>query len=183
MQQDMPVHSAPHDRSFFQMINFYIAIGVVIFGLWTGEVFLATLGFIVGLVYWFTTPRYYHIMSDRLIVMYGQPRVLAVPFEAIFDVNIVRVPLSSGIFVRRVNKAGVIIRPRDMEGFVEQLWAALSDAGAPAIQNMLAQQAAGAFDPLAEPDDEPSPEGTLPPDEDMRAADNGPEAEGPPSGR
>ena len=95
----MPVHSAPHDRSFFQMINFYIAIGVVIFGIYTGEVFLASLGLIVGLVYWFTTPRYYHVMSDRLVVMYGQPRVLAVPFETIFDVNIVRVPLSSGIFV------------------------------------------------------------------------------------
>ena len=185
----MPVHSAPHDRSFFQMINFYIAIGVVIFGIYTGEVFLASLGLIVGLVYWFTTPRYYHIMSDQLVVMYGQPRVLAVPFETIFDVNIVRVPLSSGIFVRRANKAGVIIRPKDMEGFVDQLWTALSDAGAPAIQNMLAQReaaadsAAAAAESFAEPDDEPSPEGSLPPDEDLRATDNGPEAEGPPSGR
>ena len=130
-QQEAPFFSAPHDRSFFQMINFYIAIGVVIFGLWTGEIFLATLGFVVGAVYWFTTPRYYHILADRLVVMYGQPRILVIPFDAIFDVNIVRVPLTSGIFVRRVSKAGVIIRPRDMEGFVGQLWMALNAAGAP----------------------------------------------------
>ena len=70
-----------------------------------------------------------------------------------------------------------------MEGFVDQLWTALSDAGAPAIQNMLAQREAAAAESFAEPDDEPSPEGSLPPDEDLRATDNGPEAEGPPSGR
>ncbi len=181
-EQDMPVFSAPHDRSFFQMINFYIAIGVVIFGLWTGEVFLAGLGLVVGLVYWFTTPRHYHVMADRLVVMYGQPRILAVPFEAIFDVNIVRVPLTSGIFIRRVNKAGVIIRPKDMEGFVGQLWTALSVAGAPAIENMMAQPTFSEDGPDTDSEDQPSPEGALPPDDDIRANDN-PEADGPPSGR
>lgn len=181
-EQDMPVYSAPHDRSFFQMINFYIAIGVVIFGLWTGEFFLAALGLAVGVVYWFTTPRFYHVMSDSLVVVYGQPRILVVPFEAIFDVNIVRVPLTSGIFVRRVNKPGVIIRPRDMEGFVGQLWTALSAAGAPAVENMLAQQSAAPIDGDDAFDDE-VPEGAMPPDDDIRTADNEPEAEGPPSGR
>ena len=183
MQQEMPVHGAPHDRSFFQVINFYIAIGVVIFGVWTGEIFLATLGLLVGLIYWFTTPRFYYILSDRLVVMYGQPRTLVVPFESIFDVNIVRVPLTAGIFVRRVNKAGVIIRPREMEGFVGQLWTAMSAAGAPAAENMLAQQTLEAEADDDNPAGEPSPEGTLPPDEDIRAADNEPEADGPPPGR
>ncbi len=182
MQQDMPAFSAPHDRSFFQMINFYIAIGVVIFGLWTGELFLAALGLVVGLVYWFTTPRYYHVMSDRLVVMYGQPRTLVVPFDAIFDVNIVRVPLTSGIFIRRVNKPGVIIRPRDMEGFVGQLWTALSVAGAPAIQNMMAQPTFSDDAPAVDADDEQSPDAAAPPDDDIRANDT-PEADGPPSGR
>ena len=183
MQQDTPGFSAPHDRSFFQMINFYIAIGVVIFGLWTGELFLAALGLVVGAVYWFTTPRHYHITSDSLVVLYGQPRILVVPFDAIFDVNIVRVPLTSGIFIRRVNKAGVIIRPKDMEGFVGQLWTALSVAGAPAIQNMMAQPTFSEDEPDTESDDDhPSPERALPPDDDIRANDN-PEADGPPSGR
>ena len=183
MQQDTPGFSAPHDRSFFQMINFYIAIGVVIFGLWTGELFLAALGLVVGAVYWFTTPRHYHITSESLVVMYGQPRILVVPFDAIFDVNIVRVPLTSGIFIRRVNKAGVIIRPKDMEGFVGQLWTALSVAGAPAIQNMMAQPTFSEDEPDTESDeDQPSTDGALPPDDDIRANDNS-EAEGPPSGR
>ena len=188
MQQETPVHGAPHDRSFFQVINFYIAIGVVIFGVWTGEIFLATLGLLVGLIYWFTTPRFYYILSDRLVVMYGQPRTLVVPFESIFDVNIVRVPLTAGIFVRRVNKAGVIIRPREMEGFVGQLWTAMSAAGAPAADNMLAQQAQetdvpDAADDYPSTEDAPNSEGTLPPDEDIRAADNEPETDGPPPGR
>jgi hypothetical protein len=170
------------------VINFYIAIGVVIFGVWTGEIFLATLGLLVGLIYWFTTPRFYYILSDRLVVMYGQPRTLVVPFESIFDVNIVRVPLTAGIFVRRVNKAGVIIRPREMEGFVGQLWTAMSAAGAPAADNMLAQQAQetdvpDAADDYPSTEDAPNSEGTLPPDEDIRAADNEPETDGPPPGR
>ncbi|MDE2900844.1 MAG: hypothetical protein OXN15_07480 [Chloroflexota bacterium] len=181
-QQEAPVFSAPHDRSFFQMINFYIAIGVVIFGLWTGELFLATLGFVVGAVYWFTTPRYYHILGDRLVVMYGQPRILAIPFDAIFDVNIVRVPLTSGIFVRRVNKAGVIIRPRDMEGFVSQLWMALNAAGAPAAENMLAQQPTTLDVPEAA-DDNASDGADAPPEDDIRAIDGQDEPNGPPSGR
>ena len=170
------------------MINFYIAIGVVIFGLWTGELFLATLGFVVGAVYWFTTPRYYHILADRLVVMYGQPRNLVVPFEAIFDVNIVRVPLTSGIFVRRLNKAGVIIRPRDMEGFVSQLWMALNAAGAPAAENMLAQQPIEPDGPGAVDDDTSdgavdSSESGAPPEDDIRAIDGQDEPEGPSTGR
>lgn len=184
MQQEnaAPVFSAPHDRSFFQVINFYIAIGVVVFGLWTGEVFLALLGFVVGAVYWFTTPRHYHIMADRLIVMYGQPRILAVPFEAIFDVNIVRVPMTSGIFVRRVNKAGVIIRPRDMEGFVGQMWMALNAAGAPAAENMLAQQPIVPDEPGEY--DEDTPEGAnAPPEDDIRSIEGQDEPESPSSSR
>ena len=187
-QQQAPVFSAPHDRSFFQVINFYIAIGVVIFGLWTGEVFLAALGFAVGAIYWFTTPRYYHVMPNSLIVMYGQPRMLAVPFEAIFDANIVRVPLTSGIFIRRMNKAGVIIRPRDLEGFMGQLWSAMNAAGAPAAQNMLAQQplepdAPADVDDAPPGEDVPSDEGAWPPDDDIRAGGDQPEPDAPPSGR
>ena len=181
-QQQAPVFSAPHDRSFFQVINFYIAIGVVIFGIIYQEPFLATLGFIVGAIYWFTTPRYYHVMPNSLIVMYGQPRMLAVPFEAIYDVNIVRVPLTSGIFVRRMNKAGVIIRPRDMEGFIGQLWSAMNAAGAPAAQTMLAQQSLEPDAPV-EVDDAPSDEDTRPPDDDIRASGDQSEQDGPPSGR
>ena len=187
-QQEAPFFSAPHDRSFFQMINFYIAIGVVIFGLWTWEFFLASLGIVVGAVYWFTTPRYYHILADRLVVMYGQPRNLAITFDAIFDVNIVRVPLTSGVFVRRVNKAGVIIRPRDMEGFVGQLWMALNAAGAPAAQNMLAQQpidpdAPEASDAQPSPEDAPDSPSRPEPDGDTHATDDQSEPNGPPSGR
>ena len=187
-QQDGPVFGAPHDRSFFQVINFYIAIGVVIFGLWTGEMFLAALGFAVGAIYWFTTPRHYYVMPDSLVVMYGQPRTLVVPFEAIFDANIVRVPLTSGIFVRRVNKAGVIIRPRDLEGFMGQLWSALNAAGAPAAENMLAQQAMYPDQPPvsddAPPDEDAPPDaGAQPPDDDLRTNDDQSEPDGTPSGR
>ena len=181
-QQDGPVFGAPHDRSFFQVINFYIAIGVVIFGLWTGEMFLAALGFAVGAIYWFTTPRHYYVMPDSLVVMYGQPRTLVVPFDAIFDANIVRVPLTSGIFVRRVNKAGVIIRPRDLEGFMGQLWSAMNAAGAPAAQNMLAQQSMEPDAPV-DIDDETADESAIPPVDDIRANDDQPEQDGPPSGR
>lgn len=187
--QDTVNHSAPHDRSFFQMVNFYVAIGVLIFGLITGEYFVALLGLVVGIVYWFTTPRHYVVTSDSLVVIYGSPRVLVVPFSMIFDVNIVRVPLTSGIFVRRVNRPGVIIRPRDMEGFVGQLWTALSAAGAPAVQNMLAQSPM-APDEAAATDDFPSPEDAphltergLPPEDDMRAPGNEPDAESPPPAR
>ena len=177
----MPVHSAPHDRSFFQVINFYIAIGVVIFGLWTGELFLAALGFIVGAVYWFTTPRHYYILDDRLVVLYGQPRTLVVPFESIFDVNVVSVPLTSGIFVRRVNKAGIIIRPRDMQGFFGQLWTALSAAGAPAVDNMLARQPEDADVPID--DAAPDFDDGQPPDEDARTNDSQSPPEDPPQAR
>lgn len=177
----MPVHGAPHDRSFFQVINFYIAIGVVIFGVWTGELFLAALGLAVGLVYWFTTPRHYYIMEDRLVVMYGQPRVMTVPFESVFDVNVVSVPLASGIFVRRVNRSGVIIRPREMQDFFGQLWTALSAAGAPAVENMLARESQDGDVP--ETDDGDAFDGAQPPDEDARANDIEPPAEDPPQAR
>ena len=177
----MPVHSAPHDRSFFQMINFYIAIGVVIFGVWQLEYFLALLGLGVGIIYWFTTPRNYFILSDRLVVLYGQPRMLAVSFDSVLDVNVVRVPLTTGIFIRRVNRPGVIIRPKEMETFVDQLWSALEAYGAPAIQNRAAYEGDPSDGPMS--DDDHAPDAVLPPDEDARANDSQPPADAPSSER
>lgn len=132
MQEEQPVYSVRHDRSFFQRINMAIAAGVVVFGVF-GNFILVLMGITIGVLYWFTTAQQYHIYGDRLVITYGRPRILVIPLDSVRDVSIVKVPLSSGVFIRRVNRSGVIIRPQGMEEFVTRLWEAVQKNGGPAI--------------------------------------------------
>ena len=118
MQEEQPIYSAQHARSFFQRINMAIVAAVVVFGILSVNFILVLLGIAIGLLYWFTTGQQYHVYADRLVITYGRPRILIIPFDSVQDVSIVKVPLSAGVFVRRTNRPGVIIRPRGMEEFV-----------------------------------------------------------------
>ena len=118
MQEEQPLYSAQHARSFFQRINMAIVAGVVVFGILSGTFILVLLGIAIGLLYWFTTGQQYHVYADRLVITYGRPRILIIPFDSVRDISIIKVPLSAGVFVRRANRPGVIIRPRGMEEFV-----------------------------------------------------------------
>ena len=131
MEQEQPLYSAQHSRSFFQRINVAIAAAVVVLGIF-GNFYLVLMGVGIGGLYWFTTAQKYQVYPDRLVIHYGRPRILEIPFETIRDANIVKVPLSAGVFIRRVGRPGVIIRPRGMDEFVDRLWEAIRANGGPA---------------------------------------------------
>lgn len=132
MQNEQPVYSSQHSRSFFQRINVAIAAAVIVVAIIGFQPILLFLGVGIGGLYWFTTAQRYHIYPDKLVIHYGRPRILEIPFSVIRDAAIVKIPLSAGVFIRRAGRPGVIIRPRNMEEFVDHLWDAIQKNGGPA---------------------------------------------------
>ncbi len=132
MQNEQPIYSAQHSRSFFQRINVAIAAAVVVLGAIGLQPVLLILGIGIGGLYWFTTAQKYYVFADKLVIHYGRPRILEIPLDIIRDAGIVKIPLSAGVFIRRAGKSGVIIRPRKMEEFITQLWDAIQKNGGPA---------------------------------------------------
>lgn len=133
MQNEQPIYSTPHSRSFFQRINMAISVVVIVLGAFSIQQnpFLMFLGLGIGGLYWFTTPNQYFIYADRLVIHYGKPRILEVPFDTIRDASLVKMPFS-GVFIRRVSRSGVFSRPKNIEEFLDVLWDAIQKNGGPA---------------------------------------------------
>jgi hypothetical protein len=133
MEIEQPIYSTSHSRSLFQRINMAISVVVIVLGAFSiqGNPFLIFLGLGIGGLYWFTTPNQYFIYADKLIIHYGKPRIVEVPFDKIRDATMVKMPFS-GVFIRRVGKSGVFSRPKNIEEFLDALWDAIQKNGGPA---------------------------------------------------
>ena len=133
MEIEQPIYSTNHSRSIFQRINMAISVVVIVLGAFSIQQnpFLIFLGLGIGGLYWFTTPNRYLVYANRLVIHYGKPRILEIPFEKIRDVSPVKMPFS-GVFIRRVSRSGVFCRPKITEEFLEILWDAIKKNGGPA---------------------------------------------------
>ena len=133
MEIEQPIYSSPHSRSFFQRINMAISVVVIVLGAFSIQQnpFLIFLGLAIGGMYWFTTPNQYHIYADKLVIHYGKPRIVVIPFNMIRDASPVKMPFS-GVYIRRVGKSGVFSRPKNHEEFLDYLWDAIQKNGGPA---------------------------------------------------
>ena len=133
MQQEEPIYSAQHSRSLFQRINMVISFIVVVMGALSIQEspYLLFLGVGIGGLYWFSTAQKYHLYHDRLTIHYGRPRIVDIPLDSIIDAGVIKMPFS-GVLVRRTGRAGALVRPRNLEEFVERLWDAIEKNGGPA---------------------------------------------------
>jgi len=99
-----------------------VIVGVLQFDLYT-----MALGVGLGLYVWLTRHTRYEIFSDRLVIYYGRPRRKVVFLVDIEDVQMVRVPMGGqGLYLRKKQGWGMVIRPRDVEGFAARLGEARS---------------------------------------------------------
>ncbi len=113
-----------------------LASALAIIGLFTGYV-LVGLG-LVGMIYsWVTTPRQYLIFENALVIVFGRPRVKAIPFPEIDNVEMLTVPAGNVLGVRTVNGKRAIISVVNVDEFKVQLEGAIrkfnSTGGQPAI--------------------------------------------------
>ena len=143
--------------------------GLISFG---GEPSLIILlGIGVAVYTWLMTPRQYLVYADALCIVYGRPRVKALHFRDIAEVELGSVSALDRLRVRPHRGRRQSIRVREVESFYEQLNGALNafraahpEYGTPPETDSLAAAPAAAADPesassnAAEPANADAPE-------------------------
>lgn len=126
MQQPQrePIHWDNHRGSI--NITLILALGVVVIGFIQGAQELLVIGLAVAAYTWFTSPKQYFIYSDSLVVVYGRPRVRAIPFTDISHVEMLSLPIGNRLRVRLNNGRRVMLTARDAETFFDRLDEALN---------------------------------------------------------
>ena len=122
--QREPIHWDNHRGSV--NITLILALGVVVIGLFSQETQFVVIGLAVGAYSWFTNPTRYFIYSDSLVVVYGRPRVRAIPFTEISHVEMLSLPIGNRLRVRLMNGRRVMLTARDSETFFDRLDEALN---------------------------------------------------------
>ena len=126
MQQTQrdPIHWDNHRGSI--NVTLILALGVVVVGLFSSETQFVVIGLAVAAYTWFTSPKQYFIYSDSLVVVYGRPRVRAIPFTDISHVEMLSLPIGNRLRVRLMNGRRVMLTARDSETFFDRLDEALN---------------------------------------------------------
>ncbi len=111
-------------------ITLILALVVVVLGLldaMNGPVpILLILGLVVVAFNWFTTAKQYLIYENALVVVYGRPRVKAVPFDGISHVELLELPMGARLRVRMHNGGRFMITTQNVEEFRDRLDEALA---------------------------------------------------------
>lgn len=106
-------------------ITLIFALVVAVIGLATGQTFLLLLGLIGAGLNWFTSPKQFQIYQNALVIVYGKPRVKAIPFPEISHTEILVLPMGSRLRVRLVNGKRVLVAVENIEEFRVRLDEAL----------------------------------------------------------
>ena len=91
-----------------------------------GEPLLMIIGLAVAGFTWFTNPRQYWIYPDALLIVYGRPRVKAIPFAQVSYVELLSLPIGDRLRVRLVNGRRLMLQVQDSETFQDRLEGALN---------------------------------------------------------
>ena len=87
---------------------------------------LLFVGLAVAAFSWLTTPRSYIVFNDRLVIMYGQPRIKVIPFSGVEQAEVLTLPFGERVRVWLKRQRPIILQPRDSQLFNGKLTEALS---------------------------------------------------------
>ena len=121
--QREPIHWDNHRGSI--NITLILALGVVVIGLFSQSGQFVVIGLAVAAYSWFTNPKQYLIYPDSLVIVYGRPRVRAIPFTEISHVEMLSLPIGNRLRVRLMSGRRVMLTARDSETFYDRLDEAL----------------------------------------------------------
>lgn len=86
---------------------------------------LFVLGLAVAAYSWLTTPRQYLIYRDALVIRYGNPRVRAVAFAQIANLETLSLPMGERLRVRMTDGKRMFLMTKDPDTFRQRLEEAL----------------------------------------------------------
>ncbi len=111
-------------------ITLILALAVIVLGAWSvsngSDPILLILGLVVAAFHWFTTAKQYRIYENALVVVYGRPRVKAIPFEGISHLELLDLPFGARLRVRMHNGGRFMIATQNIEEFRNRLDEALA---------------------------------------------------------
>ena len=128
--QSEPLHADKHRSTFNLTLIFAVVVAVIgLIGLsqggGAGSFILFVVGGAMAAYSWFTSPSYYWVYNDRLIIAYGRPRVRHVLFQEIDDVELLTLPFGNRLLVRLRSRRRLFLHPTDTEQFQTSLAGAL----------------------------------------------------------
>ncbi len=122
-KQEQPLHWDNHRSSFNLTLIFALIVAVI--GV-LGQPPLLIIGLGVAAYSWLTNPRQYLIYRDALVIVFGRPRVKAIPFAEISHLETIALPTGERLRLRMVNGRRLMVMARDPDTFRARLDEALS---------------------------------------------------------
>jgi hypothetical protein len=121
--QDQPLYwDSPRSRFNATLI---LSLVVALIGLVTAGYLLVLLGLVGAGFSWFTNAKQYLIYSNALVIVYGRPRVKAIPFPEISHLEMLVLPMGNRLRVRMISGKRIMIAVQNMEEFQARLEEAL----------------------------------------------------------
>ncbi len=106
-------------------LRLIVAFLSMILGVVLQHYVLILIGLGFALLAWFTTPRYYSIYEDRMVIFYGQPRSRHVRFDHIEWVDALPLPLGNRLIIRLRTSGRLMIQPTNSIEFRRRLQTAV----------------------------------------------------------
>jgi hypothetical protein len=98
----------------------FVVMGVVVqAGLFVPGDFVV-IGIAAAAYSWLTTPLYYNLYDDRLVVLYGRPRIRHVLFQDIADIEVPQFNFGNRMWIRLKSGRRVVIQPKALGEFQDR---------------------------------------------------------------
>ena len=123
--QEEPIHWDENRTKLNLTVIF--ALVVVVVGLISWNPFLFIMGAGVAIYSWLTNAKQYLIYRNALVIVYGRPRVKAIPFQEIANLETLSLPMGERLRVRLVNGRRIMLMTKDSETFRAKLDEALEE--------------------------------------------------------
>ena len=124
MSEYEPLYSDRHKQSFnFTLI---LALALTVLGFFQGAPQLVAVGVAFAAFAWLTTPKSYTLFQDRLLIAFGKPRMKAILYRDIDEVELVELRGFSPrlrVHYRRGSRTWLV--PNDLETFHDRIQDAL----------------------------------------------------------
>ncbi len=126
MEQQTPYHRDRHRMPMNLTLIMALVVAFLGFGV-IGDPsgFLLFVGLAVAAFSWLTTPKSYTVFDDRLVIMYGQPRIKVIPFQGIEKAELLTLAIGERVRVWLHRQRPVVLQPRDPQLFEAKLTEAL----------------------------------------------------------
>lgn len=121
--QEQPLHGDTHRGRY--NITLVVALIVAVVGLISSNPMLAILGIGFAAYSWLTSPKQYLIYPTYLVIVYGRPRIKAIPFGEISQTDALNSPAGERLRVQLVNGRRILLLARNPSEFRQRLDQAL----------------------------------------------------------